>query len=358
MQPRKIYVNLDSRTITSGPDSPDLSGFSVFGEDVEAIQLYFFQKNTAGETQYQDYSANTVKLAIGLTQPAALLSSWTAISSTVTASITTLQTGGSGLNEIQRIDFSQTPQTGSFSVQFPSRNITVSSITASTCLSADHGLLNGQSVTLTGFSGISGFSNGDSFYVRDRATGAFKVATTPLGVAVGITATSGGTAVAAAVTTPLISAGASPSQVEAAVSAAGLVSSGQSQVGVTGTPAALTLSYAGVLANINMPTAAVVNSTLAGAVGLSGNLSLNTAEIEAILSAGTGGDCKLEVETFAGANRQTYQTNATVKADIISSASPSPLPANTANSFNLSDGAGGVWTVTIDSSGVLTASKV
>lgn len=357
MQPRKLYVNLDNRTITSGPDAPDLSGFSVFGEDVEAIELYFFQKNAAGQTQYQDYSANTVKLAIGLTQPAALVSSWTAISSTVTASITTLQTGGGGLNEIQRIDFSQTPQTGSFSIQFPSRNITISSISASTCLASDHGLLNGQSVTLTGFSGVSGFANGNSFYVRDRTTNAFRVATTPLGVAVGITATSGGTAVAAAVTTPLIAAGSSPSQVESAIVASGLAASGQSQVGVMGAPDSMTLSYAGALANINVPAATVVNNTLAGAVGLSGNLSLNTAEIEAILTSGSGNDCKLEVETFAGANRQTYQTNAIVKADIISSASPSPLATSAANSFDLVDGSGGVWTVSINSSGVLSATK-
>jgi hypothetical protein len=356
MQARKIYVDLTSRTVSQA--APGLAGsvFSAFQEDVEAIELYF-SKTENGATTFQDYSGNTVKLAVGVTAPAAMITAWTALSTTVSATITTLQAATAGVNEIQRVTLSPLPETGTFALNFPSRNITISSITASTVLASAHGVFNGQTVSLTGFSGISGFSNGDSFFVRDRTTGSFRLALTPVGVAVAITATSSGTATLGAIVTPPISAKAEPADVQTAIAAAGLALNGQSQVAVSGQRGTYTLSYQGALSSIDFPQVTLINNTLAALPGLSANLSFNTSEVASIISAGSGANCKLEVEVAGGGRRQTYQTAATIADDIISSTSPSPLPANVAASFNLSDNTNAVWTITIDDDGVLTATK-
>lgn len=318
MQPRRLYVNTTDRTINKAVDTtPDQTGIDVFSEDVEPIELYFYETST-GAPLFLNYSANTVKLGVGVTAAAAVVTSWSAITTTVTASITALQDGGSGNNERQRITLSRIPQTGSFSIQFPSRNITISSITASTCLATSHGLFNGQTVSLTGFSGTpSGFTNGDSFFIRDRTSGSFRVATTPVGVPAAITATGSGTAVLSAINTPLIPAGATPAQVQAAIAAAGLAASGQSAIAVDGTSTEYTLNYGGYLAGINLASVTVGSNTLASAPGITANLNLATSAITALIAAGLGDSCKLEIEVSNGTLKQTYQAPATVKDDII-----------------------------------------
>jgi len=350
MEARQFFLDTATRTFVAGPGAPASAALpTFFAEDVEAIELYFLK---AG--QFQDYSANTVKLAVGLTAPAAAVTSFSALPTTVTATITTLQAGGSGNNESQRVSFSPLPATGSFSLQFPSRNITVSSITSSTCLAAAHGLFNGQTVALTGFSGVTNFANGDSFFVRDRTSGSFRVATTPVGNAVAIAASSGGTAELGALTTPPIAATATPADVQTAIAAAGLALSGQSQVAVTGRRGDYTLSYQGSLGNIDFAEVAVVNDTLAALPGLGANLSFNTTEVAALISAGTTSGLRFEVEVSDGTLRQTYATPASISSDIITSTSPTPLPANT--SFLLQS-TSHTWSVSIDDDGILTATK-
>jgi hypothetical protein len=356
MQPRQIFINIQDRSIGTSL-SVGSSPFTAFEEDVEPLELYFYETKD-GQTIYRDYSSDTVKLAVGVTAPAAFQNAWTAISSAVTATITTLQAGGGGNNESQRLSLSRTPDTGSFTIQFPARTITVSSITASTCLASAHGLFNGQSIALTGFSTPTGFSNGDSFFVRDRTSDSFRVTNTPIGTPRSIGAASSGIAQLAAINTPPIAAGATPKQVESAIAASGLVLSGQPQVAVVGTSQEYTLNYSGALANIDMPQIAIANNTLAGAAGLSANLSFNTAEVAALVAAGQGANCRLEVEVTSDGIRQTIQAPATIQNDIITSTSPSPLPAITpACSFNLIAPNSDVWNVTIDNDGVLTAAK-
>jgi len=353
MQPRKFYVNVADRQIGTAPRPGFEQTIAAFAEDVEEVELYFYEP-TGGEPRYLDYSAFDVAVGVGVSTAAALTTSLTAISASISATITSLQNGGSGSNEIQRVSFASAPETGNFSLSFPSRSITVSSITASTCLAANHGLLNGQSVTLTGFSGVSGFSNGDSFFVRDRTTGSFRCATTPVGAATAITASSGGTAQLGAIATPLIRAGASPAEVQSAIAAAGLATGGRSAIGVTGDPLALTLTYGGVLSNINFDNVTIANNTLARPPGLTGQLDFNTVEVAAVLAAGQGDQARFEVEVSDGSLRQTYQTAATISADIIASDSPAPLAAD---NLLLKDGNNDLWMISVDTDGVLTATK-
>lgn len=362
MEPRRLFLNTVDRTIGEGaPAAVGTAGTVFFNEDVETIELYFYKYKsaTSSEIEYANYGANTVKLAVGVTAPAALQTSWSTASTSVATTISVVQAGSSSASEVQQVSFSPAPQVGSFALNFPSRNITVSSITASTCFtSIPHGLLDGQSVTLTGFTAPTGFSNGSALFVRDRTTNSFRLATTPLGSAASISSSSGGTAVLSAIQTGLIAATATEAQVQQSIVGAGLVVAGQPQVVVEGAANSFKLRYGGFLGLMDMPNVTVLENTLGATPRLSANVSLDTQNMETILAAGLGDSCKLEVEVAAGGLRQTWQAPVVVSSDIISSSSPAPLPTITpASSFNVTSPDASVWNITVDNSGILTATK-
>jgi hypothetical protein len=365
MQARKLFVNTVARTITDAePSALGGSGsLAAFKEDVEPIELYFYKPSgTFGDQfQYLSYSAADVKLAVGVTAPAALQTSWTPATTTITASVTATQTGGGGNNALQTVNFSPSPSEGSYSIRFPARAITIASVASNRfTTSAPHGLVDGQQVVLSAFTTPTGFANDDVVFVVGAAPQSFRVAFSPLGTPLAITASGGGTATTQALTTPLIAAQASQQNIQAAIDATGLVAeAGRPQVVVDGEGASFALRYAGRLANINVPVAEIVDSSLAAVPHLTANLSFDTTEVAALLTAGLGDSCRLEVEATESGLRQTAQMPATIAADIISSSSPAPLPAITpATSFNLIAPDASVWNVTIDDNGVLTATKV
>lgn len=351
MEARRLYLDTALRAFVA-----DASGSSApapttwFQEDVEAIELYFVKNG-----QFVDYSANTVKLAVGLTAPAALQTSWTAINTAVAATVNTTQSGGSGADEIQRISFAKVPISGSFAIQIPSRNVTVSSVSAGVFTATNHGLVDSQSVTLTGFSGATNFANGNTVFVRDRTTNTFKVATTAGGTAISAGASGGGTAELAAITTTQIAADATAQTVQGALASA----IGTTAILVTGSYRdGYVLTYSGAMGGINYAQLSVVNNTLLAAPGLTANLSFNTTEVGSLVSAGTTSDLRLECEITSGSIRQTYATTCSIADDIITSTSAAPLPTITpASSFNLTAPDTSVWNITIDDDGVLTATK-
>lgn len=362
MQARKFYLDTQSRAFVASPESTLAASESLFfDEDVEAIELYFLEPtgNFEAPYRYLDYSANTVKFAVGITTPAALQTSWTALSTTVTTSITSLVTGGSGTNEQQRITFSQRPASGGWAIQLPARSVSVSSVSANVFTAANHGLYTGQSVTLTAFSlTASSVANGSAYFVIRNSKDTFSLASTASSTtALTASVTSGGGTVdLAAITTGQLAYNASPADVQAALVAAGLTENNQPQLTVTGTAGSeYVITYGNGSANRDYANLSVVGSTLAAAPGLSANVSFATTEVAALVTAGTT-SAKLEVEVAGSGKRQTYQRAVTLSADIISSSSPLPLPS--ATSFSLGDGAGGTWTITIDPQGILTAQKV
>jgi hypothetical protein len=358
MEARRFFLDTTARAFVSSPDStlPSIGG-AFFDEDVEAVELYFLRQtgNFSRPFEFISYAGNTVKMAVGVTAPAALLTSFSAISTAVTITSSVSITGGSGINEVQRIQIAPRPATGSFAVQLPARNVTVSSITSSLFNAVRHGLLDGQSVTLTAFTITSGFSNGQQVFIRDRTRDAFRIASAAGGTALTVSA-SGGTAEVDAINTAALTANASATQLQNAFVDAGVEADGQPQVVVTGEPNDYLLTYTSALAGIDLPTATVVGSTLAAAPGLSGSLSFNTNEVAALIAAGQGGNCKLEIEVAGGGIRQTYQQASTLSDDIITSTSPTPAPVGSSG-FNMIAGNGDVYQITIDNDGVLTAAK-
>jgi hypothetical protein len=360
MQARKLYLDTQARAFVGSPDSTlPASDPLLFSEDVESIELYFLEPtgDFSAPYSYVDYSANTIKAAVGVTQPAALQITWAALPTTVTVSITSLVTGGSGANEVQRVSFSPRPALGGWALQFPARTLTVSSVSANVFTATDHGLYSGQSVTLTAFSFTSSaVANGGSYYVIRNSKDAFSLAstassTTALTAAV---TSGGGTVDLPAVTTGQLDYNATPAEVQAAIVSAGLAVGTSPQIAVSGVAAKeYTLTYGNGSANINFANVAVVGNTLAGAPGMGANLSLNTAEVAALVAAGTGG-VKLEVEVTDGTKRHTYQRAVSLGDDLIASTSPTPTPSNI--SFTLVDSVTGLPVTFTVQNGVLTQS--
>jgi hypothetical protein len=318
MQARKLYLDTGNRTFVAEPTSTlPAAGLTVFREDVEDIELYFLEPtgDFSAPYRYLNYSTLTANFALGTTTPATTVTSFTAITTTVTITASVAITGGSGVTEIQRVQLSPAPATGYYSLSLPTRNITVSSVTASVFVAAYHALLDGQSVTLTGFSSPTGFSNGSVYFVRDRSRDGFKIATAAGGTAITASVTSGGgTAVVPAYITSPLEAGTGPAEIAAALASA--AGSATQEITVIGTPDDYLLTYGGAYAGADMPTVAITASTILGAPGLLGTLNLNTAAITALVAAGTT-DVYMEVEISNATNRQTFQSTATLSADII-----------------------------------------
>lgn len=362
MEARRFYLDTASRQFVSSPNGTlPAAGGLFFDEDVESIELFFLAPTGSLSTPYNylDYSANSVKFAVGTTTPAALQVTWSAIPSTVTVAITSLVTGGSGSNEQQRITLSPQPVTGSWALQLPGRSVTVSSVSANLFTAADHGLYSGQSVSLTAFSLTnSAVANGSSYFVirnsKDTFTlGATAASTTPLSAAV---TSGGGTVELPAITTGQLAYNAAPSEVQAALAASGLILNNAPQILVTGTAGKeYILTYANGSANRDYGNASVVGSNLLGPVGLRANVNFATTQIASLLAAGTT-QARLEIEVSDGTVRQTYQTTCTLASDLLNSTSPTPVPAGSLG-FNMIASNGDVYTVTIDNDGLLTVTK-
>ena len=363
LEARRFFLDVQARQFVSSPDSTlPASDPAWFEEDVESIELYVLKPTQDPNQPYEylDLSGATVKFAVGTTTPAALQTAWTALATAVTASITSLVTGGTGTSEIQKLTFSgATPAEGGFALQFPSRNVTVSSVSTGVFTAQNHGLYNGQNVTLTAFT-ISGstFTNGASYVIVDSSKDTFRIASSANGTSISAAVTSGGgTAQVPSVTTPSIPYDATASEVQAAIVAAGLADSGAPQISVTGIPRKeFVFVYGGRSSGRDYDNLAVVGSTLAGAKGVGANVSFNTTEIAALVAAGTT-NVSLEVEISEGAVRQTFKRAATLAADIITASSPVPAPGNTATSFNIQSQNGDVWTVTMSNDGNLQWTK-
>lgn len=364
MQARKFYIDTQRRAFVASAESTlSAETTNFFSEDIESIELYFLQPTGSAVRPYDylDYSSNTVKFALGTTTPAAFQLTWTALSTAVTATITTLVSGGAGANEVQKISFSKVPASGGFSIVMPSRNVTVSSVSANVFTAADHGLFNAQSVTVTGFSFTSSsVANGGSYFVINRTKDTFSLAgsastTTPLAASV---TSGGGTVTLPEITTPSLAYNATPEQVQQAFVDAGFSVGQAPQIVVSGTTGKdYTLAFNGGCQRINYDPVTLAANTLAAAPGMSANVNFNTTAISSLIDAGTSA-VTLEVEVSDGTKRHTYQTAAAISNDIISSSSPITAIVNATTNFSLNSQDGSTWNITIDNNGLLTASKV
>lgn len=433
MLARKFYIDIQNRVIGGG----NANSLSFFRSDSEVVELYFLKTLPEGFFEFADYSANTIKLAIGnrgnptsgtfkITdglsttaaisytvtagslksaldavsgglfgggncavtgemprfivtvgtnsagavsslsasdnqlapasnlrfvqrqaasstqplifdlvidrQPAVLTTGWSALPTTVTASVTTLVSGGAGASEQQKYTFDREPSEGTYCIKFPSRSVSVASVSAGVFTSTAHGLYNNMLVTLTGFTISAGSFANTAYYVTARTDDTFRIAITAGGSAITANATSGGTASLPDIITTPISAQAGPSDVEAAIAAAGFnIGTTASQILVGGVPRQyFTLIYANGSTGRDYPPIQIVASSLLAERGMSGTLDFNTTGVLDLIAAGENTDLTLEIEVAAsGGSTQTYTRPASISEDIITVATQPTPPVTT-----------------------------
>lgn len=365
LQPRRLFIDVQNRTFIANPISTLPSADPTWvNEDVESVEIYAVRpvNDLANPYAFVDLSSATVKFAVGSTTPAALQTAFTPLSTTVTTTVSEVQAGGSfggTLDEIQSIVWSgATPVTGSYAIKFPERTFSCS-ITGNVVTANNHGLYDGQFIRLSNVNGTSGFATTRNFAVINAAQDSFQL--TEIGSDT-LAGSDAGNATADVTTseivTPSIAYNAPITAVQQAIVDAGFVANGIPQIIVSGENGkSLTLYFAGRNGQGVYPSVVIVNSSLAGAPGLQANVSYNTSEIAALIAAGTTA-VTMEVEISEGAVRQTFRQAATLSPDLITSTSPSPLPANVATSFDLQSADGSVFTVSVTNDGELMIAEI
>jgi len=116
----------------------------------------------AGDATTREIQELQLRLAPAVYQP-----TWTDIGTALTVSVATTLTGSTLQNEVQRVSFSRPPYQGSFVVTVPTYNVDITStVTAGVFnTSGNHGLALAQVVTLTGFTALTGYTQGDVYFV-------------------------------------------------------------------------------------------------------------------------------------------------------------------------------------------------
>lgn len=356
LQSRRLYIDLQSRQFVSSP----FSSFETIDpiwieEDVETIEIYALRPTYDPIAPYRDVdiSGAAVKLAVGITAPAAYQSAWTVIPTTVTASVSRLVAGGSGASEIQKISFSNQSTKGGFAISFPARQVSVSSVLSGVFSAPNHGLYDGQTVALSGFT-ISGatFENA-SYIIADSTRDGFRIATGSGGAILPAEVTSGGgTADIGVTTTRAIPFNSTASAIEQII--AETFGMSVPQISVSGSiQDELVLTFGGRSSGRGYDLVSVVGSTLERSKGLYANVSFDTAEIAQLISDGNL-DVTLEVEIEEGASRQTFRRAARLSPDLIKSGSPLPVPPAIPTSFKIQSPDGTVWVVSMTNDGNMT----
>jgi hypothetical protein len=289
--------------------------------------------------------------------PSVLQASWTNLSAGITTTVTTVVNGGSGASEQQLITFSQQPEQGTFAIVMPERNVTVSSVASGIFTAANHGLYDGQSVTMTAFSISANFANGAQYFVIDRTKDTFKISNTANGQAINAQVTSaGGTAQLDAITVGPILYNASVASVSSAFVDSGFSVNGLPQIAVAGTVGQeLRLTFSGGSGNINFSPVTIA-SDLRVAPTLEADVSFNTFGVRDALERGDDFQI-LEIEVSQGGARKTFRSSASFSPDLLVDAAFAPVAVPFAGAVTLQSPNASLWSVTIDNDGVLTATK-
>jgi hypothetical protein len=259
--------------------------------------------------------------------PAVYQSTWTNLSTAVTATIATTVTGSETNNEIQRLSFSQKPFSGTYRLTTPSASITIGSLVTSGVFitPANHGLALNQPVTLTGFSALTGFSNGTQYFVKTVPQPTqFTVSVTAGGTALTGTATTGSVLTTLRQTAPL-AANATAANIASALAALDSIGAGGVTVaGIEGEYYDIT--FAGAKSFADLPTL-TIQSNLTAKPGKTADVNFATYALRDLVGNDPSVELDLEIEITDGGTRETVILSpCTVSEELIDADSFSPVP--------------------------------
>jgi hypothetical protein len=264
--------------------------------------------------------------------PAVFQSTWTNLSTTVTATIATTVTGSGLQNEIQRLTFSQKPFAGTFRLTFPNIALTSSTtVTAGTFITTvTHGLALNQPITITGFdTTITGFTRGATVFVNSiPSVTSFLIATTAGGTTI-TTASATAATTSGSIATFLRQSDPLPASAVAADIATALQAfdsigaGGVSVAGIDGEFADITFS--GNKGFCDQPTI-TIQSGLTAKPGKTADVNFSTFALRDIVGSDNAVDLDLEIELTTGGTRQTVVlSGCTVAEELIDANAFSPV---------------------------------
>ena len=288
--------------------------------------------------------------------PAVFQSTWTNLSTTVTATIATTVTGSGLQNEIQRLTFSQKPFAGTFRLTFPDIALTSNStVTAGVFFtSVTHGLALNQPITITGFdTTITGFTRGTTVFVNSiPSVTSFLIATTAGGTTI-TTASATAATTSGSIATFLRQSDPLPASAVAADIATALQAfdsigaGGVTVAGIDGEFADITFS--GGKGFCDQPTI-TIQSGLTAKPGKTADVNFSTFALRDLVGSSNAVDLDLEIELTDSGTRQTViLSGCAVSEELIDANAFSPVPqfslpinsvATTAYTLALSDAYG------------------
>ena len=288
--------------------------------------------------------------------PAVFQSTWTNLSTTVTATIATTVTGSGLQNEIQRLTFSQEPFEGTFRLSFPIVALTSNStVTAGVFFtSVTHGLALNQPITITGFdTTVTGFTRGSTLFINSiPSVTSFLVATTAGGTTI-TTASATAATTAGSIATFLRQTDPLPASAVAADIATALQAldsigaGGVSVAGIDGEFADIT--FGGGKGFCDQPTITIAHG-LTAKPGKTADVNFATFALRDLVGSSNAVDLDLEIELTDSGTRQTViLSGCSVSEELIDANAFSPVPqfqlpinsvAVTAYTLALSDAGG------------------
>jgi hypothetical protein len=265
--------------------------------------------------------------------PAVFQSTWTNLSTTVTATIATTVTGSGLQNEIQRLTFSQKPFAGTFRLTFPNIALTSSTaVTAGTFITTvTHGLALNQPITITGFdTTITGFTRGATVFVNSiPSVTSFLIATTAGGTTI-TTASATAATTAGSIATFLRQSDPLPASAVAADIATALQAfdsigaGGVSVAGIDGEFADITFS--GGKGFCDQPTLTIAHG-LTAKPGKTADVNFSTFALRDLVGSSNAVDLDLEIELTDSGTRQTViLSGCSVSEELIDANAFSPVP--------------------------------
>jgi len=267
--------------------------------------LALVDERIAGDATTSEIQEFQLRLTPAVYQP-----TWTDFPTAVTVSVSTSITGSASNNEVQRIDFSRTPYSGSYRITVPTYNVDIAStVTDGVFISSDnHGLILSQPVSLTGFTAITGYTQGQQYFIRTIPNSTqFTLAATDNGTAItgSATVTAGSIATTVLRQTSPIGPLDNATDVEFALEALDCIGSGADNVvvnGIVGSFFSITFqNEKGLRAYPQLQ----VQSTLQGYPGKYALVNFNTFGVRDYLLNSTSATADLEIELTNGGDRST-----------------------------------------------------
>ena len=264
--------------------------------------------------------------------PAVFQSTWTNLSTTVTATMSTTITGSGIQNEVQRLDFSQSPFAGTYRLTFPSVALTGNTAVTSGIFttSVTHGLTLNQNVAITGYdTTITGFTRGTTLFV----------AGIPSPTQFQVASTSGGTAITGAQATAVTTSGiittflrqtntlaASASALDVSTALQGLESIGSGGVSVNGIAGSFyNIVFGGNKGFCDQPAITIAHS-LTAKPGKTADVNFATFALRDLVGSSNAVDLDLEIELTDSGTRQTViLSGCSVSEELIDANAFSPV---------------------------------